>query len=301
VIYRRLIRLLLPALVLLAGPLGAGHVRADGRFNAPLGVAVDRYGNVYVADSGDSQIIKLSPAGVVLHAWQEHGTDFVGGTPTGMGVDRSGNVYVSDSENDTILKFGPRGGLNAQWAHNGDGEFNNPQGLSLGNRSNVFVANSDNDTLEKLGPTGYVLNAWPVSDDSGTAASPQWIAVGADGTIFTTVQSNNGCDYCGSSAAVQKRASNGDLLATWPTPDNLAGIAVGGRGNIFVVDQDANAVLKLSPAGQVLARWTPDSMGGFAQPTGVALDARGDIYVTDTGNNQIIKLSSTGNVLAVWR
>jgi DNA-binding beta-propeller fold protein YncE len=276
-------------------------VRAGGRFDAPLGVAVDRFGNVYVADSGDSRIIKLSPAGSILQAWEEHGTDFVGGTPTGIGVDRYGNVYVSDSENQTILKFGPHGGLNAQWAHDGDGEFNAPQGLSLGNRGNVFVANSDNNNIEKLGPRGYVLNAWPIRDESGVLASPKWIAVGADGTVFTTVQSDNSCDYCSDAYAVQTRASNGALLTTWSMPDSLAGIAVGGRGNIFVVDQDANAVIKLAPDGQMLAQWNPYSIGGFDQPTGIALDARGDIYVADTGNDQIVKLSSAGNVLAVWR
>src|SRR5947209_514578 len=292
---RRLFRLLSPVVILCTGFAAAGRVHAAGRFAAPAGVTVDRYGNVYVADSGDGRVFKLAPNGATLRSWTNHGTGFVGGSPTGIGVDRYGNVYVTDSENGTVIKYGPRGGFASQWARAGDGEFTAPQGLSIGRRGSVFVANSNNDSIEKLTPRGRILNVWPVSNDSGTAEAPQWVSVGADGSMYSTVEVD--CAYYWGGYAIEKRASDGTLLTTWSYDDTLTGIAVGGRGNIFAVDQDLATIIKLAPDGQELSRWQLPSNSDLTAPTGIAVDGRGNVYVTDTYGARVIKLSPTGQVL----
>jgi DNA-binding beta-propeller fold protein YncE len=289
--------------VLLAGILAVRPVEASAQFESPTGVAVDRQGNVYVTDSGDGRILKVSPNGMVIRARQESGTDFEIGNPVGIAVDRSGYTYVTDFDNATVLKYGPRGVLADQWARNGDGEFNSPQGIALGNRGNVFVANTGNKSIEKLTPDGYVLNSWVVQDQAGSLSAPQWIAVGADGAIYTTVDTGKTCGWCPTSFAIQKRGSDGSLTAVWPMDERVSGIAVGGRGNVFVVSPNSGEIVKLGPGGQQLERFTGDSSGaaGFSQPTGIALDRQGNIYVADTGNNRVVKLSPTGHRLATWQ
>lgn len=295
---RRLTCKLIPALVLLASLFVRAPAHADGRFDAPAGVAVDRQGNIYVADSGDGRIIKLSPSGAVLQAWVNHGRDFVGGEPTGIGVDRYGNVYVTDAGNETVIKYGPHGRLASQWARAGDGEFNNPQGLAIGRHGSIFVADTDNSSIEKLTPRGRILNTWSLIGRSGSTTSPQWVSIGPAGFIYATVEEP--CDSCYGTYAIEKRTSDGVLQVTWGYGDTLAGIAVGGRGNVFVLDQDAGTIVKFTPGGQQIAQWGLPEIGSLSEPTGIALDARGDIYVSDTDNNRIVKVSSTGKVLAVW-
>src|SRR5256885_1884074 len=90
------------------------------RFNGPYGVAVDRAGNVYVADAMKSTIREITPAGVVTTlagtAGQYGSADGTGSAarffqPSGVAVDSGGNVYVADSENHTIRKITPDGAV----------------------------------------------------------------------------------------------------------------------------------------------------------------------------------------------
>jgi hypothetical protein len=233
------------------------------RFNGPTGLAVDGTGNIYVADSGNNSIRKVTPAGVV--------TTLAGGfdRPYGVAVDSATNVYVSDWFNDTIRKVTPAGlvttlaGLvGVSGTNDGTGtaaRFNSPQGLAVDSATNVYVGDSGNYTIRKITPAGVVTTVAGTGGQYGTN------------------------DATGSAARFR-----------WPN-----GVAVDSLGNIFVVDQEINTIRKITPAGVVTTLagrayfvGRADGIGSAARfwsPSGLALDSAGNIYVGDMVINRITK------------
>ena len=82
----------------------------DGEFNSPRGIAVDSYGNIYVADSTNERIQKFDSSGAFLDKWGSYGSgDGQFDHVKGVAVDSSGNVYGPDTHNHRIQKFDQNG------------------------------------------------------------------------------------------------------------------------------------------------------------------------------------------------
>ncbi|HLP75673.1 MAG TPA: hypothetical protein VK327_02035 [Candidatus Paceibacterota bacterium] len=163
----------------LAGTTGTNDgVGSAARFNHPCGLAVDLATNVYVADSGNHTIRKITPQGAVTTlagvAKVAGGFDGTNGTssvglfngPRGVAVDGATNVYVADYNNQTIRRISPAGvvttvaGLyNLSGSANGAGNgarFCYPEGIAVSNGS-LYVADSANDTIRRGTITAPVL------------------------------------------------------------------------------------------------------------------------------------------------
>jgi len=159
-----------------AGMSGSNDGSASAaRFNRPGGVAVDGSGNVYVADTTNNTIRRLSPAGTVTTlagiAGVSGSTDGTGpgalfNQPAAVAVDTSGNIYVADAGNSCIRKITPAGvvttlaGLpTVAGLQDGAGSrawFNQPKALAVDGSGNVFVADTGNASLRKVTPQGTV-------------------------------------------------------------------------------------------------------------------------------------------------
>jgi sugar lactone lactonase YvrE len=142
---------------------------SDARFNYPSGIAVDGSGNIYVADTTNNLIRKITNAGVVSTlAGLQNVAGYDDGTgsqalfnhPGGLAVDESGNVYVADTGNSTIRKITPAGVVTTlaglptiAGLENGSGIYallNHPQALAVDASGNIYVADTGNATIRKI-------------------------------------------------------------------------------------------------------------------------------------------------------
>ncbi|HEY1719590.1 MAG TPA: NHL repeat-containing protein, partial [Verrucomicrobiae bacterium] len=279
----------------LAGALSSSDgTNAAARFYTPQGVAVDKAGNVYVADTANSTIRKLTPSGTnwvvstIAGMAEISGTnDGLGGSarfnnPCGLAVDTASNLYVADSGSGTVRKITPAGtswmvttlaGLGGSHGNtDGTGSAARlfyPTGLTLDNAGNLFVADSSGEIIRKITPSGVV------STFAGLAATTG----NADGT--------------------------GNTARFW----GPFSIAVDGAGNFYVADFANNEIRKVTSAAVVSV--VAGSSGGsgsvngtadaarFYDPTGVAMDGAGNIYVAETGNDTVRKITSEGVVTTI--
>ena len=265
----------------LAGSSGsADGTGSDARFDSPSGVAIDGVGNVYVADTLNNTLRKVTPAGVVTTLAGSPGvagsTDGTGSAalfrgPQGLAIDGGGNLYVADTNNHTIRKVVPStgvvttiaglAGISGSADGLGSGAlFNFPSGIAVDGAGNLYVADTDNHTIRAVSPAGQVSTLAGSAGNSG----------GADGTRST---------------------------ARFNSPSDLT---VDLSGNLYVADTDNFTIREVVPstgavttlAGLAETSGSTDGLGAavrFFHPAGIVVDSSSSFYVADT-DNQTVRL-----------
>lgn len=313
----------------MAGSSTSGALDATGAaatFNLPRGVAV-KDGFIYVADSANHVIRKISSAGVVTTlagsgntgSTNGTGTGALFNTPAGVAVDSSDNVYVADSGNHLIRKI-TSGGVVTTLAGSGTpgstdatgtlASFNTPLGVAVDASGNVYVADSQNNKIRKVTSTGdvttYAGDGYPDwSDDWGDYAffdNPSGIAVDGNGTVFVADSGNNAIRFISVNRDVYTLAgypwATGSTDATGMSArfNNPTGVAIDDAGLVFVADRDNHLIRKITYAGVVTTLAGTGSSGWadgagtsavFDHPTGIAVDGSGVLYVADYNNHRI--------------
>lgn len=191
----------------------ADGVGAAAKFNQPLGVAVDKDGNVYVADNLNHRIRKISPTGEVTTlagsaSGYKDGTGSAAAftNPSGIAVDGDGYVFVADRLNHRIRKISPAGEVTtlagAGTVGSLDGEaaaakFNQPYGVAVNDKGTVVVADLTNNMVRMIDQGKVTTLAGTVSgftDGVGSAArfnQPTDVAIDAHGTVYVADLGNN--------------------------------------------------------------------------------------------------------------
>jgi len=321
-----------PKIVTLAGQPGVGGyvdgTAAHAQFRLPNNLAADHAGNIYVADTANNVIRKISSTGVVsTFAGQAgtHGTTDGPGNralfwaPFGITVDDAGNVYVADTANNTIRKITPAGSVSTLAGSPGhpgkaDGtgsaaRFRNPWDVAVDHSGNVIVADMSNNTIRKITPGGEVTTLAGEAGMAGTAdgfatnarfTDPFAVAVDSADTIYVSDSANNTIRKITPTgtvitlAGLAGFAGNLDGRVTVARFWNPQGLAVDKAGNIYVADTGNNAVRKITPMGSVTT--LPPASGTndlqLSSPGGVTVDDAGNVYVADTNNHCVRKIAS---------
>ncbi len=177
----------------------------QGEFDHPGAVALDGAGNVYVADTNNDRIVKLSPDGSVLGEWGSRGTgDGHFREPRGLAVDAAGRVYVLDRENNRVQVFDSGGRFLAKWGTRGTGlgQFSHPSAIAVDCNGDVYVADTNNNRVERFNPVsasatgGLVPGGWPPALDVAPVLKvslPRHAGVLARRALALSVSCARGC------------------------------------------------------------------------------------------------------------
>ncbi len=297
-------------LTIFAGSYGTvGSADGTGslaRFNKPTGVTIDGSGNVYVIDSGNYTIRKITSAGVVTTLAGSPGNsdsvDATGAaarfkTPKGIAIDSSGNLFVTDDR--AIRKITAAGAVTT-FVGPSAASFNFvPAGITVDGAGNLFVTDTLNGTILKVTSSGTIATF----NDFGSAGTKLSLATGitvdSAGNLYVADSQN---------FAVRKIAPGGTIttlageLATAGFADGsgavarfgvVAAIALDSTGRIYVTDSSNKAIRQITPAG-ITTTWAGSA--GFRYPWGDAVDSAGNLYVADSLNHTIRKITVSGAV-----
>lgn len=227
---------------------------ASAAFNTPSGLAIDGEGNVYVADTGNNSIRKVTPEGKVTTVAGDRTAGYLDGPvatarfngPIGVAVDAKGNIFVADTYNDRIRIITPDGQVNTL-----AGSFDTPCGIVVTADGTLIVADTGNDLLRKITPDGTV-STWDVKVNGEDLSNPIGLALTHDNYLYVTEHDRSRVIQVAPDGTAHIIAGNG------------AGFANGSEGT------------------------------RFNQPTGVAVDHRtGALYVADSANYLIRKLEQS--------
>ena len=274
-------------------------------FDIPTNAAVDSNGNIYIVNSNQHQIKKLSPAGEILATWggygPENGQLYI---PCGIALDSEDNVYIADSGNNRIQKFSSTGEYMMKFGSrgSGNGQFSIPKSVAVDSAGNIYVADTGNNRIQKFNSDGEFIRVWGEGQGTGNYQFNLLydIAVGDNGNIYA-VDSNN--------SRIQVFTANGGYVGTLGGPDSPGGplnhprgVTVDQDGNIYVADTLNYQIQKFNVEGEFLTKWGSQGVGNiqFGSPYSVATDSSGNVYVVDTGNSRIQKFASSGSFLKKW-
>ena len=312
-----------------AGNVGyANGTNGAARFSNPQGVTVDASGIIYVADTGNQVIRKVTASGMVSTV-----TNGLARfpAPRDVAADKAGNLAVVDNESQTLSRIAAKGGVtvlagSASRHGSTDGKgaavcFNRPCGVTMDLQKNLYVADNFNHTIRRMTPDG-VVTTWVgralsmgSTDGKGDAARffwPSGMAADRSGNVVVADAGNHTVRKVTPEGVVTTLAGSagtngwadgtgGRAKFSWP-----ADVAFDGAGNLFVADRGNHVIRKIAPAGEVTTlaggvgtAGRADGVGGaarFNNPSGVAVDDAGNVYVADTGNQLIRRVLPGGEV-----
>ena len=274
------------------GSSGDGGPAINASFNEPTGLAFDAQGNLYVADSQNNRIRKISSSGIITTAVGTGAQDFSGdggqavaaslNLPRGITIDKNGNLYIADADNNRIRKVTATGVISSIAGVNIDGftgdggqaneaQIHFPTSIGVDNAGNVFFSDTGNNRIRKITPDGIINTVWGTgsagfSGDDGPGINAQLNAPG--------------------------------------------GLSIDAAGNLYVADRLNHRIRKMGLDGKVSTVVGSGVQGvngdgtdvrttQLDSPAGLGLDQQGNIYIADTENHRVLRIKSYNSVTSV--
>jgi uncharacterized protein (TIGR03437 family) len=323
-----------------AGTTWALPASGISALKAPLGVAtgvaIDALGNIYIADSFDNVVARVSPDGILTIIAGNGNAGFSGdggpaakaslNAPGAVAIDYAGNVYIADSANNRIRKVS--GGIittvagDGTAAFSGDGgsagvaRLNVPTGVALDTSGNLYVADFGNNRIRMISggtiTTVAGTGSYSFSGDGGPAVlatfqRPEGVALDSAGNLYVADVYNNRIRKV-SNGNITTVAGNGTAAwsgdggpATSASLQNPRALTVAGNGDLYIADSANFVVRKVS--GETITTVAGNGYGGFlgdggpatlatlSYPSGVASDSAGNLYIADYYRGRIRKVS----------
>jgi uncharacterized protein (TIGR03437 family) len=277
------------------GFAGDGGAATSAELSIPWGIAVDKSGNIYIADEVNVRVRMVSASGTITTVAGDGTGGYTGdgsaatsaelSYDAAVAVDSSGNVYVADSNNQVVRKFAVGGtittvaGSNSSGAgFSGDGaaatsaQLNLPMGLALDSAGNLYIADSNNNVIRKVATSGTI----------------------------TTVAGNTLVGYLGDGG-----------LATNAILQDPRAVTLDAAGNLYIADSLNHVVRKVTGDGRIATIAGIGGQGGFSgdggpatqaelyYPDGLAVDSVGNLYIADSLNNRIRVVTPGGIIMTV--
>lgn len=282
---------------------------------SPAGLAVDRSGALYIADSGNHRVRKVLNGLLTTVRSAPAQLD----TPTGLAIDGAGSLYVADKGLSLIWKLAPSSSRFAGTGvpgNSGNGgpailaRFNQPREIAFDGSGNLYIADTNGSTglIRRVLPSGAVtvfaggLPIHPTGDDGPASSAyleaPAGLALNGAGDLYVADRLGHRVRRISSGvittvAGIGYPGSGGDGgFAIRAQLDQPEGIALDNADNVWVTEQGASRVRKID----ITARISTFAIEGLNSPAGIAADSDGNLYVADSPNHVVRKLTPDGQV-----
>ena len=270
------------------GPATAAHL------NSPSTVALDAFGNIYIADTSNNvvRVVNSSTGVITTVAGTPGEPGYVGDNgpatqaqlqgPNGLAFDASGNLYIADTGNNVVRQVNLTTGIITTFAGTGAGSYtgdgkaanratlNGPWGLAVSASDEVYIGDQKNNVIRKVSIVG----------------------------VISTVAGNGLPGFSGDGASASTARLN--------KPSNMAFDAA---NNLYVADTGNNRVRKVNPSTNIITTVAGDnntSLGVDGQaanvaalygPYAIAVDGNADIFIADVFHNRIREVPSNLAIL----
>ncbi len=320
-----------------------GGPATSARLSEPEGVAVDASGNLYIADTYNYRIRKVTPGGTITtlagngtYGISSDGIPAIGAAlafPEGVAADASGNLYVADTGNARIRKVSAAGVIGTLAGGGlGDGGLgvfgflNQPYGVARDNSGNTYIADTNDNRVRKVAADGTISTIAGTGvagffGDGGASAgaqlnNPRGLVLDASGNLYIADTNNRRIRKIDGSGNITTVAGNGGCCGR--TGDGGAatraqigvpyGVAVDSSGNLYISDWNNSVVRKVDASGTITTVAGNGTYGysgdggqatsaAFRYPFGMAVDAAGNLYIADSYNYRV-RMVSTGGIVA---
>ncbi len=326
-----------------SGYKGDGGPATNAELNAPQGIFVTASGDLYFADTFNSAIREVNTSGFISTVAGNGSFGDVGNggqatsaelrAPSSLTLDSAGDIFIADTGNSAIREVSGATGVISQIAggdafgYIGDGgpasasELAGPASVAVDSSGNLYIADSNNNAVREINAlTGQITTVagggqavyLPIAD----SADP---AVDSAGDVFVASNATNQVyEIDHATGEVTPIAGDGEFgysgdggQATDAELGGPTGLALDGKGDLFIADTYNNVIREVNLASGVITTYAGSNAIGGAYsgdggqatdaaldfPGAIALDSAGDLFIADTESNVIREVNATSGII----